>query len=65
MHMDVGSILRAKPKPAMSPVDEHAEGATESPTPQPSPLLGVKVNKATAGWRSCVAIKNNIPGTQT
>ena len=47
VHMDVGSILRAKVKPTMSPVDERVEGATLSPV---NPALKGKGSQANLGW---------------
>ena len=49
VHMTVGSTLREKPKKTMSPVDEHAEGATETPDSQPNPQLEVKTESANLG----------------
>ena len=47
VHMDVGSILRAKEKATMSPVDESVEGTTASPV---NPALKAKGSQANLGW---------------
>ena len=59
VHMTVGSTLREKPKQTMSPVDEHAEGVTETPDSQPNPQLEVKMDNANLG-RCCHVTKHFI-----